>query len=256
MKQHHLLMIVLVFVLAFSTLYTGYASDENQSLYPDPPASEETPAVPTEPEPETPLVPYDPELSIVMVGDSYTHTQHGAIQDPWPEQLQRLLGLPDNRFVISRKGTAGFAYGYRLRRLLTNVPPSESVTMVLVVGGLGNDLRVTDRQVRVGFREFTRIAHERFPNANLFYAGPHWSMKASRRAKLTARIPLYRKLCQKYGWVFLEQTTYTMHNAKAIRYWFAEDKHHPNQLGHDAIAKNIYLEIMEKLGNLKFTRIE
>ena len=238
--------------------HSGYALEAGTETASGPETATDIPIVSPEPEPlaDIPIVQSDPSLSIVVIGDSYTHTQHGAIENPWPEQLQKLLGLPDSQFVISRKGTAGFSYGYHFRKLLMNVPPSDTVTMVLVVGGLGNDLRVTDTKVRSGFRLFTKLAHERFPNASLFYAAPNWAMKHSRQSKEAGRIPLYQKLCLKYGWVFLEQTTNTMHNAMAIRFWFGEDTHHPNQLGHDAIARNIYQEILQKLDTLKYTHIE
>lgn len=181
-------------------------------------------------------------LSIVVIGDSYTHTQHGAIKDPWPEQLQRRLGLTNKRFVISRKGNQGFVSGNDTFLYLVNrLKADQEVTHVIVMGGIWNDIKMkcTDDQIKKGFSAFSASVKYKFPNAKILYAAVSWSLKKSRRIAIKTKIPLYKQLCAEHGWIYLNYTSNTMHTNEMKVVGYQPDLSHPNQLGHNKILKRI-----------------
>ncbi len=178
----------------------------------------------------------------VLIGDSYTTDNHDLIDKPWPEQLRDKLGIPEDRFIISRKGGTGFGDG-TFRKLLLKVPSDDEVTNVIVIGGIANDLRCERRDVKVQFAAFSRLVHKRFPNAVLMYGAPNWSRTRSRRLLLLETQKFYKSLCENNGWIFLSRTTNALHSKELLSQVFLSDRHHPNQLGHDLILAKIYSEL-------------
>ena len=181
----------------------------------------------------------------VVIGDSYTGTNYGQIDLPWPEQLRKELGLSKKNFVISRKGGTGFATGFTFKNLLLKVPADPEVTYRIVAGGVGNDLRSDKQTIRETFIEFNRLARKRFPNAVILYTAPNWAQTRDRRVSIYEALRFYKRLCAQYGWIYMQKTSNTLHTAKGLAIGFLEDQHHPSQEGHDLIAARFAKELQE-----------
>ena len=193
------------------------------------------------------------QLKFVVIGDSYSTVRKDVVTDPWPEQLRDYLDLPKSRYIISRKGGSGFTIGKTGKSFIQLVEEAKTskanawvdpkVTHVLVVGGIGNDLRSSKTKIKKQFLRFTDIARERFPNAQLLYAAPNWGTETARQEALASRKIYYRKLCGLFGWTYLPKTSSVLKNKQILAKGFHTDGHHPTQSSVDKIAKTLFQEI-------------
>lgn len=190
----------------------------------------------------------------LFVGDSYC-TVGGA---PYlPELIVQELGI--SSYLTSCKGGYGVARtGKTFLSLIKALPEDETVTHVLLVGGISNDRKHSKREIQDAIRLLAETIRSRFPKAVLFYTIGNWHGNAfgtefrknavTYQNRVWKRLPWYREACAQQDILFLNGPEYALRGSGNDAY-FRKDMHHPNEKGRRKLARAIAAAVRRRISD-------
>ena len=198
------------------------------------------------------------EVKWIFIGDSYSaYGQNTKI----PELLVKKIKLKKKEYETFCHGGYGFAatcFGEKatFTSLIKYEKTNKNVKNVLVIGGIGNDIRTNGDETSItdAMNRFFELVKEKYPNAIIWYAMPNWSANTTNPAhpkgedskewqkKITEIESVYIKNCALNGVQVLKRTR-TCLRFNNNRKYFIDDLHHPSLKGRKLIAESIYKDI-------------
>jgi lysophospholipase L1-like esterase len=190
----------------------------------------------------------------LFVGDSYC-TVGGS---PFlPDLIVKELGIQSH--LAHCKGGYGVARtGKTFLSLVKDIPPDETVTHVLLVGGISNDRKHSKREIQDAIRLLAETIRSRFPKAVLFYTIGNWHGNAfgtelrknavTYQNRVWKRLPWYREACAQQDILFLNGPEYALRGSGNDAY-FRMDMHHPNEKGRRKLARAIAAAVRRRISD-------
>lgn len=175
---------------------------------------------------------FDHSGKTIIIGDSYTvgYSPDGNLQ-PWTKNFIKYTGLED--VTISANGGASFSTASNsFLMLLNDVPASDDVKQILVVGGF-NEFG-TYSEIENAINAFMGAAEVRFPNAKVFAAMVAWSVDRTDDPNVQNRLKTAKSVynTQRKNWRYLTGSDYILHADGFL----ASDGFHPNVTGQERLA--------------------
>lgn len=197
------------------------------------------------------------KIKWVFIGDSYTvygETTHTSVPDLVAEKIN-LRNKEYNKFC--KKGY-GFKAIYNKQSanfisLIEKEHPNTDVKNVVVIGGIGNDLRTETpiNELAEAMNAFFCRVKELYPNATIWYAMPNWApADSTEKGKeaiewqylIKSKESLYLKNVAANG-VHILRRARTALRFEDNRKCFYMDYRHPTLKGRKLIAEAIYKDI-------------
>ena len=185
------------------------------------------------------------KVSAVFFGDSYG--THPFKSRRWPFYLRKALGLTKAGCKKSIKGGSGFCSANRKRNFverLKKMKRNKRVRIVLIVGGVRNDLKYPEEAVLMKMKEFDLLLSEKFPNAKICYALPNYTKEVEKQLETVSRKTVCRDFAASLGWHYLESTETCLYGQEDC---FEKDGHHPNKRAQKLISEAL-LKDLESFG--------
>ena len=190
----------------------------------------------------------------IFTGDSYCTT---GGEPTLPTLIAKQLGI--EQFTSVSKGGYGVVKdNYTYLSLYESIPADETVTHVMIIGGIFNDREKTKPEVTTGIRELAAGLRRKFPNARLLYAIGNWHGNAFDtdlrknavyyQRRVTRRLPWYKEACGKAGILFLNGPEYALRGPGNDDYFYP-DLHHPNEKGRKRLAEAIAAAVKRTIKN-------
>ncbi len=190
---------------------------------------------------------YVKNKNIVTIGDSYgIQNTDGDITKFYWEYLRDGLGLTENtNFFHKYKIGAGFGNGgylEQIQALDTAIADKNSITDIFVCGGW-NDSNIeldygTDESFANGVLSFNNYVRSKYPNSRVTIGHIAWGMLGEgMRTQLAISLGRYKKACNVYGWRYLTNSEYILHDYKSTNW--QSDSAHPNNNGHKLLGEHI-----------------
>lgn len=186
---------------------------------------------------------------IIVIGDSYAHANDGTITKFYPEVMRDNLQIPAAKFKWSGNDGAGFGNGRYLTQLQTiynslSADERAAVTDVVVCGGW-NDTRInlpegTDEAFAQGIADFNTFIKTNLSKAKVSLGVISWSSPLitnndENYTLIKRAIKRYSSACAKYGWRYLLNTVYILHDYTPS-IW-QNDGYHPKQPGQNLLGE-------------------
>lgn len=175
---------------------------------------------------------FDHSGKTIIIGDSYTvgYSPEGNLT-PWTTNFIKYTGLEN--VTISANGGASFSTASNsFLMLLNDVPASDEVKQILVVGGF-NEFG-TYSEIENAINTFMGVAEVRFPNAKVFAAMVAWSVDRTDDPNVQNRLKIAKSVynTQRKNWRYLAGSDYILHADGFL----ASDGFHPNITGQERLA--------------------
>lgn len=177
---------------------------------------------------------FDHSGKTIIIGDSYTvgYSPEGNVT-PWTTNFIKYTGLEN--VTISANGGASFSTATNsFLMLLNNVPASDDVKQILVVGGF-NEFG-TYSEIENAINAFMGATEVRFPNAKVFAAMVAWSVdRTTDDPNVQSRLKIAKSVysTQRKNWRYLTGSDYILHADGFL----ASDGFHPNTTGQERLAR-------------------
>ena len=194
---------------------------------------------------------YESDGKWLFIGDSYC--THGGEPD-LPSVIAKEIGIKKKNIIRKCVGGTGLTLqkgdtDKRFYALVDDMEKDESVSNILIIGGIMNDTKGEGESVSKEMKKLADFLKSTFPKATIFYAIPNWYKTEKESSsnykfayewqnKILRRLPLYQSACEENGIVFLYNVTECLHGKKNAKY-FTADGHHPSEAGKKKIAQAV-----------------
>ena len=181
------------------------------------------------------------ESKVIIISDSYSVKPKKARR--WPYYVEKFLNTGQGQVILSAKIGSGFTKKGRFSftKRLKKMVPDQNVRMVIVLGGVRNDLRSSKKKLYRQMKRFSAMVKKKFPNAGIYYGIPNYEVKKERiRERLLKRKRILKKYCRKLGWKYLRYTEKCLYKRKKN---FSKDGHHLSKKGQKILGKNVIKDL-------------
>ena len=176
---------------------------------------------------------------VILFGDSYGRHPRSA-EAHWHDEVKSVFGIPDENVITKVRSGSGFTVSKKKKNFVAQIrkmSPDASVNMILIVGGVRNDMHHSKKYTKARMTLFNEIARRKFPNATIYYAIPNWSTENKKiKRKLLARKRFCNSVAKSLHWKRLKKTEKCLYKVKR---WYEKDRHHPNKKGQRIISKSL-----------------
>lgn len=173
----------------------------------------------------------------ILITDSYGFNDDGT---SWVDIIKQTAF---GKTIISKAlGGQGFVAGDKqfIGMLKETSADPNKVKRVVVVGGY-NDYWHTTTEILDAIKSFVDYVNSTYPKATTMIAFVGWGKTISFHSKLIKAAKAYSQ-CGLHGGVFINNSPYILRNYNYFNQ--SDDSFHPNQLGHNALARYLYTGIL------------
>lgn len=186
----------------------------------------------------------------LFIGDSYFASTG---KPKLPDLIADGLGVPaKSRIMKCRTGYGVIRRDRQFISLIRKMPVDNSVTNVLIFGGIYNDRGCPRAKTEKAFSDLIKMIRKKCPKAVIWYTAGNWHVNWIRpkgkaiaqeyQNRILTRLPYYRSACRAAKVRFLEKPVYAL-RAKNNKDLFAKDGHHPSLKGRKKLAAAIISSI-------------
>lgn len=190
---------------------------------------------------------FDKNGKTIFIGDSYaTYSPDGNITKDYVTQITEILGL-NNPYNFHRGGSGfvGGAYsngqgGTFLKLIqdnINNITDKNEIKNIVVLGGY-NDFDDLSNDIPTGIKNFCDYCHTQFPNATIFIGMIAYNTlpeNSTNRSQANAVTKIYSDNAIINHAIYLNNSQFILRCTD----FMSSDGLHPNQKGHNQIAKYI-----------------
>ena len=192
---------------------------------------------------------FDKNGKTIFIGDSYaTYSPDQDITKDYVTQITQFLGL-NNPYNFHRGGsgfiggeydpvtTTGGTFLKLIQDKIGEVTNKNEIKNIVVLGGY-NDLDDLPKNIPTGIKNFCDYCHTQFPNATIFIGMLAYNTlpeNSTNRAQANALTKIYSDNAIKNGAIYLNNSEFILR----CNDFMSSDGLHPNQKGHDQIAKYV-----------------